>query len=182
MAEQNNDQVNTEVPEIPKGYKRCPVCKTDKPTTLVGNLDGNMLDPYNQLDPCPAPCLPLTHQKDFKHFMPPYVPNHGNFSLFTTGSIEMGAAVQWQQRLVEHLQDLLITIANPRRGQWDPSVNAKRDGAAFSPQVEWELDALTQADVNRYFFDCATVSPITRMELGIWSHSGKFILYCDQRY
>lgn len=94
----------------------------------------------------------------------------------------MGAAVRWQQCLVEHLQGLLIIITNPRRGQWDPSVNAKRDDAAFSPQIEWELEALTQADVICCFFDCATVSPITLMKLGIWSHSGKVTVCRDQRY
>jgi hypothetical protein len=177
-----NLPITPEVPEIPKGHKRCPVCKTDKPTTSTGNLDGEIPDPYNQLGPCPAPCPPLVPHRDFKHFMPPDSPEHGNFSLFTAGSIEMGAAVQWQQRLVDHLSDLPITITNPRRGAWDPAVNAKRDDPQFFSQVEWELDALTQADVICYFFDCATVSPITLMELGIWSHSGKIIVCCDQRY
>lgn len=94
----------------------------------------------------------------------------------------MGAAVQWQQRLADHLCDLPITITNPRRGTWDPNVNAKREDAAFFNQVEWELDALTTADVICYFFDCATVSPVTLMELGLWAHSGKIIVCCDQRY
>jgi hypothetical protein len=181
-VERTDLPITPDVPEVPEGHKRCPVCKTDTPTTTVGNLDGNIPDPYNQLGPCPAPCPPLQPHKDFKHFMPPDAPNHGNFSLFTAGSIEMGAAVQWQQRLVDHLQDLPITITNPRRGKWDPAVNAKRSDPAFFSQVEWELDALTQADVICYFFDCATVSPITLMELGIWSHSGKIIVCCDQRY
>jgi hypothetical protein len=171
-----------EVPEVPKGHKRCPVCKTDKSTTSTGKLDGEIPDTYNQLGPCPAPNPALTPHRDFKHFMPPVDPEHGNFSLFIAGSIEMGAAVQWQQRLADRLADLPITITNPRRGAWDPAVNAKREDPEFFNQVQWELDALTQADVICYFFDCATVSPITLMELGIWSHSNKIIVCCDQRY
>jgi hypothetical protein len=189
MAGQNDDQLRrTDLPitpdvlEIPENHNRCPVCKTDKRTISVGSLDGNIPDPYNQLGPCPTPSPPIKRHRDFRHVMPPDAPDHGNFSLFTAGSIEMGRAVQWQKLLVEHLQDQPITITNPRRGNWDPSVNAKREDPAFFSQVEWELDALTQADVICYFFDCATVSPVTLLELGIWSQSGKVIVCCDQRY
>jgi hypothetical protein len=174
--------ITPELPEVPAGFKRCPICKTDTPTAQIGNLDGEIVDKYNQLGPLPAPSPPLKRHPDFRHFMPPDSPDHGNFSLFTAGSIEMGAAVQWQQLLIEHLQDLPITITNPRRGTWDPAVNAKREDPAFFSQVEWELDALTQADVICYFFDCNTVSPVSLMELGIWSNSGKIIVCCDQRY
>jgi hypothetical protein len=137
-------------------------------------------DKYNQLIPAPNP--PLKEHKEFKHCVPPFKPEYGNFSLFTAGSIEMGAAIQWQQCLVSHLCDLPITITNPRRGKWDPNVNAKGEDARFFNQVEWELDALTNANVICYFFDCATVSPVTLMELGFWAHSGKIIVCCDQRY
>jgi hypothetical protein len=174
--------ITPELPEILPGHKRCPVCKTDTPTASRGNLDGKIPDRYNQLGPLPAPNPPLKRHTDFRHFMPPDSPDHGNFSLFTAGSIEMGDAVQWQQRLVEHLQDLPITITNPRRGAWNPNVNANKSDPQFFDQVEWELDALTQADVICYFFDCDTVSPVTLMELGIWSHSQKIIVCCDQRY
>jgi hypothetical protein len=174
--------ITPELPELPTGYKRCPICKTDTPTDQIGNLDGVIKDKYNQLGPLPAPSPPLRRHPDFQHFMPPDEPDHGNFSLFTAGSIEMGAAVQWQQLLIQHLQDLPITITNPRRGTWDPSVNAKKEDPAFFSQVEWELDALTQADIICYFFDCNTVSPVSLMELGIWSNSGKIIVCCDQRY
>jgi hypothetical protein len=164
-----------------KKTKLCPVCRqqTD-PLAAAGALDRIVEDKYHQLIPAPSP--PLKKHKQFLHCMPPDEPDHGNFSLFTAGSIEMGAAVQWQQLLVKHLQDLPITIINPRRGTWNPNVNAKKEDPTFFSQVEWELDALTQADVICYFFDCNTVSPVSLMELGIWSNSGKIIVCCDQRY
>lgn len=161
-------------------FRPCPVCKAKSVPINRAGLDGDVEDKYNQLIPAPNP--PLKENKDFLHCLPPTKPKYGNFSLFTAGSIEMGAAVQWQQRLVSHLCDLPITITNPRRGKWDPNVNAKREDAQFFNQVEWELDALTNADVICYFFDCATVSPVTLMELGLWAHSGKIIVCCDQRY
>ncbi|OAL06639.1 hypothetical protein IQ06DRAFT_288514 [Phaeosphaeriaceae sp. SRC1lsM3a] len=170
----------TKEEDAPKKFKQCPVCKADSVPINPGGLDGVVEDKYNQLIPAPSP--PLKRHADFKHCVPPENPEYGNFSLFTAGSIEMGAAVQWQTRLVEHLCDLPITVTNPRRGAWDPTVNAKREDPQFFSQVEWELDALTNADVICYFFDCATVSPVTLMELGLWAHSGKIIVCCDQRY
>lgn len=164
----------------PQKFKQCPVCKAESVPINPGGLDGVVEDIHRQLIPAPSP--PLKQHADFKHCVPPFIPKYGNFSLFSAGSIEMGAAVQWQQRLVDHLCDLPITITNPRRGKWDPNVNAKREDPQFKDQVEWELDALTNADVICYFFDCATVSPVTLMELGLWAHSGKIIVCCDQRY
>lgn len=116
------------------------------------------------------------------HCMPPAAPTYRKFSLFTAGSIEMGAAVQWQQLLAEHLRDLPITITNPRRGQWDPNVDAKSEDPDFAHQVEWELDALTEATVICFFFDIDTLSPITLMELGKWADSDKIIVCCDKRF
>jgi hypothetical protein len=161
-------------------FKQCLVCKADTVPVRPGDLDVEVEDKYNQLIPAPSP--PLKQHPEFRHCMPPEPPTYGNFSLFTAGSIEMGAAVQWQQRLVDHLCDLPITVTNPRRGRWDPKVNAKREDPKFFSQVEWELDALTHADVICYFFDCNTISPVTLMELGLWAHSGKIIVCCDQRY
>ncbi|KAH7401829.1 hypothetical protein DE146DRAFT_651702 [Phaeosphaeria sp. MPI-PUGE-AT-0046c] len=175
-----NTMSKTEEADAPKKFKQCPVCKADSVPINPGGLDGVVEDKYNQLIPAPNP--PLEQHADFKHCVPPEVPQYGNFSLFTAGSIEMGAAVQWQQRLAQHLCNLPITITNPRRGRWDPNVNAKREDPQFFSQVEWELDALTNADVICYFFDCSTVSPVTLMELGLWAHSGKIIVCCDQRY
>jgi hypothetical protein len=86
--------ITPELPDIAKGHKRCPVCKTDKPITSVGDLNSDIPDIYNQLGPCPAPYPALIPHADFKYFTPPDEPDHGNFSLFAAGSIEMGAAVQ----------------------------------------------------------------------------------------
>ena len=42
-------------------------------------------------------------------------------SLFLAGSIEMGAAVNWQDRLTTDLTPSPVRILNPRRDDWDSS-------------------------------------------------------------
>jgi nucleoside 2-deoxyribosyltransferase len=46
-------------------------------------------------------------------------------------------------------------------------------------QVSWELAALDACDVICFFFDWATMSPVTMMELGLWARSGKCVVCCD---
>jgi hypothetical protein len=170
----------------PEGYKRCPVCKTDKLTRQNGKLDSVVVDKYKQLDPDRLPRLPSSKHRDFRHCLPPtkveYGKNNDQFSVFTAGSIEMGSAIQWQTTLVKYLKDLPIIVTNPRRGHWNPNINAKKDDKDFFDQVKWELDSLTRADVIVFFFDCNTSSPVTLLELGLWAKSGKVIVCCDQRY
>jgi hypothetical protein len=171
-------------PKCPEGYKRCPVCKTailqkDKPKTSDGK-DAHVPDIYKQLLPVPSP--PLKQHKDFQHCLPPTKPIYKHFSLFTAGSIEMGAAIFWQKNLAAQLKDLPITVCNPRRGKWNPNVHAKKEDPTFHDQVKWELDALASADVIVFFFDCNTSSPVTLLELGLYASSGKILVCCDQRY
>jgi hypothetical protein len=187
----------TGLPELAKckdGYKRCPICKVDKLMTeeeierknKAGNLnDVEVPDTLLQLTNAnaKAPNPPLKRHKDFQHCLPPTEPKWNNkFALFTAGSIEMGAAIQWQTLLVKHLEDLPITICNPRRGTWDPQIQPKKGDPNFYEQVNWELNSLAKVDVIVFFFDCNTSSPITLLELGLWASSGKVIVCCDQRY
>jgi hypothetical protein len=58
-------------------------------------------------------------------------------TIFLGGSIDMGAAELWQDRLVRDL-----VILNPRRDDWDSSwVQDPTPGTQFYKQVAWELDA-----------------------------------------
>ena len=45
----------------------------------------------------------------------------GRPSLFLAGSIEMGGAEDWQQRVIAALADLDLLVLNPRRPDWDAS-------------------------------------------------------------
>jgi hypothetical protein len=103
-------------------------------------------------------------------------------SIFLAGSIEMGKAVDWQTALTNSLQDLNILVLNPRRDDWDSSWEQKKENAQFREQVEWELESMEHADVIAVYFDPATKSPITLMELGIHTGGGKLVVLCPEGF
>jgi len=166
-----------------KRPSQCPKCKEELDLEKPGektDIDGKVVDIYKQLPPFPEP-LPPVHPQNY-HCMPPEAPIFQEFSVFFAGSIEMGKAIQWQQQLAVHLQDLPISMYNPRRGKWDPKATQDAKNEAFRHQVEWELDALQKAKVICFFFDWTTMSPVTLCELGLWAHSAKVVVCCDRRY
>jgi hypothetical protein len=163
----NSDCKQALDPEKPKG-------------TNTVNIDADVPDIHNQL---PAYPNPLPHKnKAYAHCMPPEAPIYQEYSVFLAGSIEMGNAIQWQRQMAVHLQDLPISVYNPRRGQWDPKATQEAKNASFRHQVEWELDALQQAKVICFFFDHDTMSPVTMCELGLWAHSGKVVVCCNKKF
>lgn len=88
-------------------------------------------------------------------------------SLFLAGSIDMGAAVNWQERICNEFKDIdNLTIFNPRRDDWDSSWRQSILDAKFSEQVNWEMDRLEQADLVCFYFDPKGQAPITLLELG----------------
>lgn len=125
------------------------------------NINRNVEDVKQQLSPLPS-LLPTRHQ-EFVHCMPPNAPTYRKFSVFTAGSIEMGNAVQWQNHMAISLSHLPITVCNPRRGHWNPDITPLARDEDFRTQVEWELDALEQADVICFFFDVTTKSTVSQV-------------------
>ena len=99
-------------------------------------------------------------------------------TVFLAGSIEMGSAPNWQATLVAELGDLPVTALDPRRDEWDATWRQRIDEPQFREQVEWELDGLERADVIAMWFDAATRSPITLLELGLHARGGKLIVGC----
>lgn len=99
------------------------------------------------------------------HNLPEY-PNH--VVVFLGGSIEMGKAEDWQQRLTEDIAQISedILVCNPRRLDWDASWEQRASNTHFAEQVNWELDHLQRANVVVFYFQPDTLSPITLMELG----------------
>jgi hypothetical protein len=91
----------------------------------------------------------------------------GWFNIFLAGSIEMGKAEDWQTRVTNALSDLNCVILNPRRDDWDSSWEQKITNPQFKEQVQWELRALEQSDLIVMYFDPATMSPISLLELGL---------------
>lgn len=99
--------------------------------------------------------------------------------VFLAGSIEMGKAENWQDRLINELSDYEVVLFNPRRDDWDSSW--KQDptpGTQFHAQVAWELEHIRKSDLVVFYFDPNTQSPITLLELGYVIGSGKQAIVC----
>lgn len=104
-------------------------------------------------------------------------------TLFLGGSIEMGKAEKWQDRVVKDLSDLDITVLNPRRDDWDATwAQDPTPGTPFREQVEWELHAQEDSDVIVYYFAAGTQSPITLLELGMFMGTSRVIVCCPREF
>jgi nucleoside 2-deoxyribosyltransferase len=102
--------------------------------------------------------------------------------VFLAGSIEMGLAAPWQAELEATLADAAVTLWNPRRDDWDATWAQSITDERFRAQVEWELDALEQADRVVMYFAPTTKSPVTLLELGLFARSGKLVVCCPEGY
>jgi hypothetical protein len=112
----------------------------------------------------------------------PYIQDE-SMSIFLGGSIDMGAAENWQERLIKDLsvyEDLVIL--NPRRDDWDSSwVQDPTPGTQFHEQVAWELDCQEQADLNVYYFTADSKAPITLLELGLFNDDN-VVVCCPKEF
>jgi len=102
--------------------------------------------------------------------------------VFLAGSIEMGAAEDWQTKVQDALSDIDCVILNPRRDDWDSSWAQDISDLNFTTQVNWELGMLDASDVIFMYFDPATKSPISLLELGLYANSNKLIVCCPEGF
>ena len=102
--------------------------------------------------------------------------------VFLAGSIEQGAADDWQADVGAACEDLGVVFLNPRREAWDPSWEQRVDNPQFRQQVEWELDGLERAAMIIFYFAPNTKSPVTLLELGLHAASGKAIVCCPDGF
>ena len=117
-----------------------------------------------------------------KVIKPPNALQVEGVSIFLAGSIEMGKAENWQQKVERLLADEIVTIFNPRKDDWDNSWIQSIDNPNFKEQVVWELGALDLADIIAMYFDPSTISPISLLELGLFADSGKLIVCCPEGF
>lgn len=111
-------------------------------------------------------------------------PNNPYFlkRIFLAGSIEMGKAENWQERIEKAFKNLPVVILNPRRDDWDISWAQSLNNPNFVNQVEWELKMMEKADEILMYFDITTKSPITLLELGLFAHSRKLAVCCPNGF
>jgi hypothetical protein len=104
-------------------------------------------------------------------------------TVFLAGSIEMGEAENWQERVARELSDVPnLTILNPRRDDWDRTWVQSIADRQFREQVEWEIGAQEMANVIFMYFAPASKAPITLLELGLFARSGKVIVCCPDGF
>lgn len=109
--------------------------------------------------------------------------------VFLAGSIEMGTAEKWQDRIASILQDEKVILLNPRRDDWDSSWKQTVDDPQFTEQVRWEQAGLIDSDTVFFYFDPSTKSPITLLEFGqVLERAGagdvncKMVVCCPQGF
>ena len=72
-----------------------------------------------------------------------------NRYVFLAGSIEMGIAEKWQDKVVKELEHSVWTVLNPRRDDWDSSWEQTTENYQFVKQVScypsWILSHALQA-------------------------------------
>ena len=117
-----------------------------------------------------------------KEIKAPNTIDNARMHVFLAGSIEMGAAEKWQEKVTAALKDYNVTVLNPRRDDWDSTWVQSIENKQFKEQVDWELSAMAVADVIAMYFDPATKSPITLLELGLYARTGKLIVCCPGGY
>jgi len=106
------------------------------------------------------------------------------YSVFLAGSIEMGKAENWQDKVEKALSDVVGIIINPRRDDWDSSWEQTLESPQFVEQVEWELTGLERCDSIMMYFDPDTIAPITLMEFGLYARcsSRKLKVCCPEGF
>lgn len=100
--------------------------------------------------------------------------------VFLAGSIEMGAAEDWQTVYTEKFTQAGYGVFNPRRDDWDASWVQNYESPQFYQQVTWELGNINIADIVVMRFASGTQSPISLLELGIIAGQNGFKEYKDR--
>lgn len=103
-------------------------------------------------------------------------------NIFLAGSIELGQAEKWQEKVIAALSDKRIRFLNPRREDWDSSWKQDIENENFVEQVTWELSSLELAHIIIMYFDPNTKSPISLLELGLHAKEQKLVVLCPEGF
>jgi hypothetical protein len=95
----------------------------------------------------------------------------GTRLLFVGGSIENGAARDWQEEFIAGVEanedpTARTIVFNPRVSYWNPNIEQSMNDPTLNRQVNWELNSIDGCDAVVLWFEPNTKSPITLQELG----------------
>lgn len=111
-----------------------------------------------------------------------HISDYDTLSIFLAGSIELDTAEKWQAAVLDALKGYDIAIFNPRRNDWDNTIKQSIFDARFREQAEWELNAIAAASLVIMYFDPATKSPISLLELGLCAKDKNLIVCCPDGF
>ena len=96
-------------------------------------------------------------------------------TVFLAGTIDNGASEDWQQTVAGKLagRDRQYLLYTPRQEDWHPEHEGEMEY-----QVNWELEHMEKADFILMNFLPGSQSPITLLELGLHTRSGKLLVVC----
>jgi hypothetical protein len=103
-------------------------------------------------------------------------------SIFLAGSIDNGRAYNWQEDVIAHFSEAAVDLYNPRRDEWDAGILADPADPDFCEQVQWELDAMKQADYIIMNLLATSQSPVSLFELGLYANSNKLLVCCPDAF
>lgn len=109
--------------------------------------------------------------------------SQGKSVIFLAGSIDMGVAENWQEKVEAYFADLdHYLLLNPRRDNWDSSWEQAFENPHFYQQVNWELNGLESADRIIMYLAPGTKSPVSLLEMGLFAQSGKLLVCCPEGF
>ena len=94
----------------------------------------------------------------------------------------MGNSEDWQAKVSKELKNEKVILLNPRRDDWNTAWKPVKEEPEFRKQVEWELNALENADYIIMYFGKDSKSPISLLEMGLYAKSGKLLVICPDGF
>jgi len=100
---------------------------------------------------------------------------HEGFKVYLAGAIDMGDAENWQQDVISRFAGIEeMVLLNPRRSKFTDAME--------QAQIEWELEAMDDADLIFMWFPKESEAPISLLEMGLYLRSGKLLLGVEVGY
>ena len=102
-------------------------------------------------------------------------------SIFLAGTIDNGNSENWQEQVIDLYKNDEVTFYNPRHINWQP-MTSKEMQAELDYQILWEQEHLDKADLIVMCLLDDSKSPISLLELGLYSQSKKLIVFCNESF
>ena len=104
-------------------------------------------------------------------------------TVFLAGTIDNGNSIDWQTHIsnkVHEICDDEIIFYNPRREDWDTTWG--ENSKELINQINWELDHLEKCDLIVMKLLSNSKSPISLLEIGLFSKSNKLVVLCEKGF